>query len=35
MPVSIFKVDNDHAHTRLDVYLAQILTGVPSHSSRN
>lgn len=32
MPVSVFKVDNDHAHTRLDVYLAQILTDVPSRT---
>src|SRR3989338_5252836 len=32
MPVSIFKVDHDRAHTRLDVYLAQVLTGVPSRT---
>ena len=32
MPVSIFKVDKEYAHARLDVYLAQILTGVPSRT---
>jgi 23S rRNA pseudouridine1911/1915/1917 synthase len=32
VPISTFKVDKDHEHTRLDVYLTQTLTDVPSRT---